>query len=134
MPLRYMLDTNIVSYVLRARDPKLAARVIRSEDLVCTSSVVLAELHYGAELSGKREHNLGQIADLVAVLPVLDFDSDAAEHYGQIRAALKRAGQPIGALDPMIAGHARSRGLTLVTNNERHFSRIAGLAIENWAN
>jgi len=134
MPLRYMLDTNIVSYVLRARDPKLAARVIRSEDLVCTSSVVLAELHCGAELSGKREHNLGQIADLVAVLPVLDFDSGAAEHYGQIRATLKRAGQPIGALDPMIAGHARSRGLTLVTNNERHFSRIAGLAIENWAN
>ena len=130
--LRYMLDTNTVSYLMRARDAKLAQKLARHEDQVCMSSIVLGELHYGAEAGPKRAHNLAEITDLLAVLPVLDFDAAAAEHYGQIRAALKLAGQPIGALDPMIAGHARSQGLALVTNNTKHFARVPGLLIEDW--
>ncbi|MGM8850953.1 type II toxin-antitoxin system VapC family toxin [Salinicola halophyticus] len=88
--------------------------------------MTLAELIYGAEKSAKPEHNLSVVERFVARLTVLDFDEAAASHFGQIRAGLERAGTPIGAYDLMIATHARSRGLTVVTNNEREFDRVRG--------
>ena len=130
--LHYMLDTDTVSYVMRAADAKLAGKFKRHENQVCISSITLGELFYGAELSAKRDTNFIEITNIRAVLPVLDFDAEAAEHYGHIRAALKQAGQQIGALDPLIAGHARARGVILVTNNTRHFERVSGLRLENW--
>jgi tRNA(fMet)-specific endonuclease VapC len=93
---------------------------------------VLGELAYGAEKSAKPTENLSAIEQFCANLEVLPFKESAAHHYGQIRASLERMGRPIGLHDLMIAGHARSEGLTLVTNNEREFARVRGLRVENW--
>jgi tRNA(fMet)-specific endonuclease VapC len=101
-------------------------------DTDTVSCIALGELFYGAESSQRRDYHLARIAELRAALPVTDFDGAAAEHYGQIRAALKLKGKPIGTLDPMIAGHARAKGLTLVTRNIRHFQRVSGLRVETW--
>jgi tRNA(fMet)-specific endonuclease VapC len=96
------------------------------------SSVSLMELIYGAEKSADPERNLRDVEGLAARLEVLAFDPGAALHTGRIRAALARAGTPIGHYDQMIAGHARSLGLTLVSNNLREFERVPGLLTENW--
>lgn len=130
--LRYLLDTNICIYVLKHRPPQVRAQFNMHARALCTSSVVAAELFYGAEKSSIPEHNLEQIEGLLARLEILPFDAQAAAHYGSIRANLEASGQPIGAYDLMIAGHARSRGLTVVTNNQREFERVPGLLLENW--
>jgi tRNA(fMet)-specific endonuclease VapC len=90
------------------------------------------ELIYGAERSSQPERNLADIEGLKARLDMLPFDQHAAEHFGQLRAELYRAGQPIGPYDMMIAGHARANGLILVSNNLKEFEKIAGLRLENW--
>ncbi len=100
---------------------------------MCISSVTLGELIYGAECSQQPERNLADMESMAARLDVLPFDSRAASHFGQVRAELRRAGQPIGPYDMMIAGHARSLGLILVTNNLKEFVRVQGLRLENWA-
>ncbi len=100
---------------------------------MCISSVTLGELIYGAECSQQPERNLADMEAMTARLDVLPFDSRAASHFGQVRAELRRAGQPIGPYDMMIAGHARSLGLILVTNNLKDFIRVQGLRLENWA-
>ena len=97
------------------------------------SAVTLGELVYGAEKSAQPERNLADIEGLVARLEVLPFDSSAATHFGQLRAELAKVGRPIGPYDQMIAGHARSLGLILVTNNTSEFERVPGLRIDNWA-
>jgi tRNA(fMet)-specific endonuclease VapC len=130
--LRYLLDTNICIYTLKRRPPQIRERFNRHAAHLAISSVVLAELLYGAEKSSRPEHNLEQVEGFAARLEVLPFDDKAAVHYGQIRAVLERSGQGIGPYDLMIAGHARSLGLTLVTNNEREFFRVPGLLLENW--
>lgn len=130
--LRYMLDTNICIYVLKHQPAAVREAFNRHSEHLCTSSVVLAELLYGAEKSAQPDHNRDVIERFAARLDVIPFDEGAAAHYGRIRADLERAGQPIGPYDLMIAAHARSRGLTLVTNNEREFQRIPGLLLENW--
>ena len=132
MTLRYLLDTNICIYTLKRRPPQIRERFNRHAAHLAISSVVLAELLYGAEKSSRPEHNLEQVEGFAARLEVLPFDDKAAVHYGQIRAVLERSGQGIGPYDLMIAGHARSLGLTLVTNNEREFFRVPGLLLENW--
>lgn len=131
--LRYLLDTNICIYVLRDRPASVREVFNRHSAHLCTSSVVLGELLYGAEKSAFPERNLEQIERFMARIEVLSFDEAAAAHFGSIRAELERSGEPIGAYDLMIAGHARSAGLRLVTNNEREFSRVPGLLVENWA-
>jgi len=131
--LRYLLDTNICIYVLRHRPQGVREAFNRHAAHLCTSSVVLGELLYGAEKSAQPEHNLARIESFIARLEVLTFDDRAAAHFGSIRAELERKGEPIGAYDLMIAGHARSAGLRLVTNNEREFNRVPGLLVENWA-
>ncbi|RKR06720.1 tRNA(fMet)-specific endonuclease VapC [Kushneria sinocarnis] len=132
--LRYMLDTNICIYVIRNRPPALRATFNENAARLCISSVTLAELSYGAEKSAKPAHNLSVVENFTARLAVLDFNDAAASHFGQIRAGLERAGTPIGAFDLMIAAHARSQGLTVVTNNEREFDRVPGLIVANWVN
>ena len=99
---------------------------------ISISSITLAELIHGAEKSAKVEHNLRQIEDFSSRLEVLSYGPKPAAHYGSIRAQLEKQGTPIGVNDLHIAGHARSEGLTLVTNNEKEFSRVDGLLIDNW--
>jgi tRNA(fMet)-specific endonuclease VapC len=130
--LRYMLDTNICIYVIKNRPEGLRERFNRLADQLCISAVTLAEIIYGAEKSARQIENIKVVEQFAARLDVLPFGERAATHYGQIRADLERAGHPIGLHDMMIGGHARSEGLTLVSNNFREFQHIEGLRIDNW--
>jgi tRNA(fMet)-specific endonuclease VapC len=130
--LRYLLDTDICIYVMKSRPPPLRARFNSVEGQLAISSITLAELNYGAENSARPTDNLSVIAQFAARLAVLPFAEKAAAHYGQIRAELRRAGQPVGPFDMLIAAHARGEGLVLVTNNLREFQKISGLRVENW--
>jgi tRNA(fMet)-specific endonuclease VapC len=130
--LKYLLDTNIVIYVLKRRPPSALAMFNRCAGQLCISSITLAELYHGAEKSAKPEYNLRQIEDFVSRLVVLEYGSNAAVHYGNIRTTLERQGTPIGVNDLHIAAHARSEGLILVSNNLREFERVAALRFDNW--
>jgi tRNA(fMet)-specific endonuclease VapC len=130
--LKYMLDTNIVIYVIKRRPIEVLETFNRHADQMCISSITFAELIHGAEKSGRPEHNLRQVEDFVSRLEVLEYGRKSAAHYGDIRADLERKGTVIGVNDLHIAGHARSAGMTLVTNNLREFERVAGLRVMNW--
>lgn len=130
--LRYMLDTNICIHVLKHQPPAAREAFNRHSEHLCISSVVLAELLYGGEKSAHPDHNRDTVERFATRLDVVPFDERAAAHYGRVRADLEREGRPIGPYDLMIATHARSLGLTLVTNNEREFQRVPGLLLENW--
>ena len=132
--MRYMLDTNICIYVIKHKPEKVFRKLqtIHPED-VCISSVTYAELVHGVEKSAAVEKNRLALSILLANMEILDFDVDAADYYGKIRADLEKKGTPIGPLDMMIAGHAQSLGYTVITNNMKEFSRVAALKIENWA-
>ena len=130
--LRYMLATNICIYVLKNRPAQLRQRFNELADQLCISVITLAELIYGAEKSARPQQNLAVVEQFRGRLEVLPFVERAANHYGQLRAELERAGQRIGLHDMMIGGHARSEALTVVTNNVREFQRMPGLRLENW--
>ena len=130
--LRYMLDTDICIYVIKDRPSGLRQRFDELEDQLGISTITLGELLYGAENSGRRTQNLHTLEGFAGRLEILPFSADAAAHYGQIRAALRRAGRPAGVHDMLIGAHARSEGLVLVTNNVREFERMPGLQVENW--
>ena len=130
--LKYMLDSNIAIYVIKRRPPEALSTFNQYAGLLCISTITLAELIHGVEKSAKPDQNLRQVEDFVSRLSILDYSNKAAAHYGDIRANLERKGTPIGVNDLHIAGHARSEGLTLVTNNLKEFSRIEGLRLENW--
>lgn len=130
--LRYLLDTNIVIYAIKQRPIEVLDLFNQHVGQMCISSITLAELLYEAEKSHRTEHNLHQIEDFVSRLDVLEYGKKSATHYGSIRANLERKGIIIGVNDLHIAGHARSEGLTLVSNNLRQFERVDGLLIENW--
>jgi tRNA(fMet)-specific endonuclease VapC len=127
-----MLDTNLCVRVLRDRPAALRDKFNAEASSLSISSVVLYELLYGAAKSVRPTENRQQVEAFSERLEVLDFDADAALHAGEIRADLERAGNTIGAYDLLIAGHARSRGLIVVTNNTREFKRVDGLRIEDW--
>ena len=131
--MKYMLDTNICIYAIKHKPEKVFQRLqaIDPED-VCISSVTYAELVHGVEKSAAVERNRLALSMLLANIEILDFGVDAADCYGRIRADLEKKGTPIGPLDMMIAGHAQSLDLTVVTNNVKEFSRINDLKIENW--
>ena len=131
--MRYMLDTNICIYVIKHKPVTVFQKLknINPED-VCISSVTYAELVHGVEKSAAVEKNRLALSMLLANMEILDFDVDAADCYGKIRAALEKKGTPIGPLDMMIAAHAQSLGYTVVTNNVKEFSRVSALQIENW--
>jgi tRNA(fMet)-specific endonuclease VapC len=130
--LKYMLDTNIVIYVIKHRPIEVLDTFNRHVGQTCISTITLAELLHGAEKSAKVDHNLRQVEDFVSRLVVLDYGSKAAAHYGDIRSVLERKGLTIGVNDLHIAGHARSEGLTLVTNNLREFERVEAMRLDNW--
>ena len=131
--LKYMLDTNIVIYVIKRRPIELLEVFNRHGGQMCISSITLAELLHGVETSAMPDHNLRQIEDFISRLEVLEYGGKATAHYGEIRADLERKGTPIGVNDLHIAGHARSEGLTLVSNNLREFERADALRLVNWA-
>ena len=130
--LRYLLDTNIVIYVLKRRPVEVLSTFNANASRMAISSITLAELLHGAEKSSRVGENLSTIEDFCSRLVVLPYGAKAAQHYGAIRAALERLGQPIGVNDLHIAGHARSEGLVLVTNNQSEFVRVPALEVENW--
>ena len=130
--LKYMLDTNIVIYTIKNKPQLVRETFKRHQGQMCISTVTLGELIYGAERSAQPERNLADIEGLAARLDVSPFDTEAATHFGQLRAELYSSGNPIGPYDMMIAGHARSLGLILVTNNANEFNRVPGLRVENW--
>ena len=130
--LRYLLDTNIVIYVLKRRPVEVLAAFNANASRMAISALTLAELLHGAEKSSRVSENLSAIEDFCSRLDVLPYGSKAARHYGAIRAALEKLGTPIGVNDLHIAGHARSEGLVLVTNNLSEFERVPALEVENW--
>ena len=130
---RYMLDTITCSYIMR-RSPEAVVRRLSNVPVsdVCISVITKAELLYGVEVSPKRKQDEAAVAAFLRYIEVLDFPDEASSHYAQIRADLKKRGAMIGANDLLIAAHARSLDLTLVTNNTGEFRRVRNLAIENW--
>jgi tRNA(fMet)-specific endonuclease VapC len=130
--LRYLLDTNLCIRVLRDRPQGLRARFNANAEALCLSSVVLYELLYGAERSNDPARNRREVEHFAGRLTVLPFDSEAAAHTAEIRADLESRSCVIGPYDLMIAGHARSRGLVVVTGNLGEFQRVHGLRSEDW--
>jgi tRNA(fMet)-specific endonuclease VapC len=131
--MKHLLDTNVCVDYLRGRDPGVLQRFRESSpgDL-CLSSVVVAELRYGADKSSEPRKNHSRLDVFLGEIACEDFDSRAAAEFGRLRALLESRGLSIGPYDMMIAAHALSLGLTLVTDNVREFSRVEGLRIENW--
>ena len=131
--MRYLLDTNICIYIARQKPPGVLARLqrLRPGD-VGMSVITYLELVFGCWKSQRREENLERIKELEPLIPVLALDATGGRHYGQIRTEFERKGLAIGAYDLLIAAHALSLGLTLVTNNVRELRRIPQLKVENW--
>ncbi len=132
----YMLDTNILIYLLKNRPMEVAQRMnrLKADDTLCMSYVTYAELLKGAEGSSRRAEVLAQIEVLTDLVPVnYHCDAGMSVHYAQLSARLRRAGTPIGANDLWIASHALAHACVLVTNNLREFQRVEGLQLENWA-
>ena len=127
-----MLDTNICIYVIKKRPLEVLKKFNEHAGHICISSITLAELIHGAEKSDYIEKNMYHIEDFISRLDVLEYGNKAALHYGQIRANLEKKGKIIGINDLHIAAHARSEGLTLVTNNLKEFTRVEALQTDNW--
>lgn len=130
--LRYLLDTNLCIRVLRDRPQELRERFNAEAGGLCISTIVLTELLHGAAKSARPAENRRQVEDFAARLTVLPFDEEAAAHAADIRATLERRGEAIGGYDLLIAAHARSRGLIVVTGNLGEFTRVDGLRCEDW--
>jgi tRNA(fMet)-specific endonuclease VapC len=130
---RFMLDTDTCSYIMKRSHPLVLKRLQAVPvDAVCMSVVTKAELLYGVEVSPRRPQDAAALAAFLPYVEALPLDEDAALHYADIRAVLKRQGAKIGANDLFIAAHARALGVTLVTNNAAEFERVADLKIDNW--
>ena len=131
--MKYMLDTNIIIYLMKNHSEALIQRFHQvSPEEVCVSSITYAELEYGVSKSDSKEKNAMALLTMMSKIRVLPFDSSSCKTYGEIRSALEKSGKVIGANDMLIAAHAKSLGLTLVTNNTREFDRISGLNVEDW--
>lgn len=129
---RYLLDTNIISDLIRNPRGKAAKRIAKAgDDAICTSIIVAAELRYGAAKSGS-PRIAKAVEALLDEIEVLPFDAPADADYGALRVALEEAGTPIGSNDLLIAAHARAAGATVVTANLAEFKRVRGLKVENW--
>jgi tRNA(fMet)-specific endonuclease VapC len=131
--MRYMLDTTICSYILKNHPASVKQKFEEvGAGNICISAIVLAELYYGAARHPQGIVIRREIDNFVSRLVVIPWDENAADHYGAIRVALEKTGSLVGAMDMLIAAHARSSGTTLVTNNLREFDRIQGLTSLNW--
>jgi tRNA(fMet)-specific endonuclease VapC len=128
-----MLDTNICIYTIKHQPVSVFKKFMSLEPGdACISSITLSELMYGVYKSHHPQKNQAALAEFVSPLDIMPFDDEAAEHYGHIRAHLEKKGTPIGALDLLIAAHARRLNSILVTNNKKEFSRVPGIKIEDW--
>jgi tRNA(fMet)-specific endonuclease VapC len=131
--MRYLLDTNVCVDFLNGRFPSVTERIQRSSPRdLCISSVVVAELRFGADRSSSRLRNHRRLDVLTAEIACVDFDLQAASAYDNVRAKLEAKGSPIGANDMLIAAHALALGVVLVTDNLREFERVEGLEVETW--
>jgi tRNA(fMet)-specific endonuclease VapC len=132
--MRYILDTDICIYIIKKKPEQVLKKLAKlaSTD-IAISTVTLSELIYGAEKSQHKEKNLEALTGFLVPIDILPWDESAAKSTGEIRAVLEKSGKVIGPYDLQIAGQALSLNLTLVTNNEKEFSRVKGLKIENWA-
>lgn len=132
--MRFLLDTNICIYCIKQKPRPVLDRFRKLPvSAVGVSAITVAELEFGVANSSDPARNRAALLAFLAPLDIAAFDDRAAEEYGRVRAHLQSRGTPIGPLDTLIAGHALSLGVTLVTNNEREFSRVPGLNVENWA-
>ncbi len=131
--MKYMLDTNICIYIIKKQPDDVLCRFksVRAGD-ICISSVTLSELAYGVQKSQHQKKNMDALQEFILPLEIAPFDDTAAFFYGEIRENLEKKGTPIGSMDLLIAAHAQSVDLTLVTNNSKEFQRVNKLKIENW--
>ena len=131
--MKVMLDTNICIYIIKQRPHSVLQRFSSFQvGDIGISTIALAELEYGATQSAQPKRNREALGEFISALDVAAFDRPATEAYGKIRAALGKKGRPIGAMDLLIAAHALSLGVQLVTNNEREFKQVPELKVENW--
>lgn len=132
--MMYMLDTNICIYIIKQKPKQVIEKLKKLHNAnLCISSITYSELLYGVENSLNVPKNLLALTMFLSNVEILPYDENASIDYGLIRAELEKKGEPIGLLDMLIAAHAKSLRITLVTNNEREFRRVKGLNIENWA-
>ncbi len=132
--LKFMLDTNICIALMKGQAQHLQSKFNNEGLSMCVSSITVFELQTGVEKSQQQQKSQSVLNALLANLQVLDFGEKAAGHAADIRGVLERKGQSIGPCDTLIAGHARSEGLVIVTGNEKEFRRVDGLRVENWLN
>lgn len=131
--MKYLLDTNICIYIMNKRPAKVIEKFKRFDlGEVGLSTITLSELKYGVAKSTRTEQNQQRLNEFITPLQIITYDELAAEAYGIIRNQLEKSGLPIGPLDTLIAAHAQSCNLILVTNNEAEFNRIKNLKVENW--
>ena len=132
--MKYILDTNICIYIIKQKPVQVFEKFKNLQlGSVGISIITFAELHYGVRKSVQPEKNQLALNQFLIPLEIFDFDANAAIEYGRIRTNLEKIGTPIWPLDTLIAAHAKSLKLTLVTNNEKEFKRVAGLEIANWS-
>ena len=131
--MKYLLDTNTCIYIIKKKPPQVKEQfsAVSAGD-IAISTITQSELQYGVEKSSNRERNQHALNQFLLPLEILDYDQLASREYGKLRAELEKKGQPIGSLDMLIAAHARSLNLILVTNNEKEFRKVSSLRIENW--
>ncbi|MBQ8231598.1 MAG: type II toxin-antitoxin system VapC family toxin [Lachnospiraceae bacterium] len=131
--MKYMLDTNICIYAIKNKPETVIKRFLaHNSDEICISAITYAELMHGVERSQAVEKNRLAMSLLLSPITILEFDNYAAEEYGRVRADFEKKGTPIGPMNMLIAAHAKSEGLILVTNNTREFLRVEDLRIEDW--
>jgi len=132
--MKYMLDTNICIYLIKQKPEKVLRRFNNhSMGDIGISSITLAELRFGVEKSQQIQNNRQALEEFILPLEIADFDEKAATMYGTVRAALEKAGTPVGSMDMLIGAHALSLNLTLVTNNVREFKQIHNLKVVDWS-
>ena len=131
--MRYLLDTNMCIYIIRKRPSQVLERfkTFRISE-IGISAITLSELEYGVAKSGWPDQNREALIEFLRPLEILSFDERAARYYGEVRAHLERKGKPVGAMDLLIASHAISLSVPLVTNDIRGFKGIPGLQLDNW--
>lgn len=133
--MRYMLDTNICIYLMKNKDTKLTNKFHNKDSKkLCISNITYSELMYGVEKSERREFNFTRLLLFLSDMNILNYDFNASEEYGKIRAELEKKGNIIGANDMLIAAHAKSQNMVLVTNNTKEFNKVKGLRVEDWLN
>ena len=132
--MNYLIDTNICIYIMNKRPPEVIQRFKNHEiGQIAISSITVSELNYGVTKSQNKKQNAKRLEEFLTPFNILPYDENASKYYGIIRSELESQGKVVGPLDMLIAAHAMSENLILVTNNQKEFQRIKSLKVENWA-